>query len=79
MTPLKLSYKAPLKMSYMTPSKLSYMTLLKLSYMAPSSSSPREGARGFNADLWSMRGFNGDLWRIGTDFMAFQMSRLLYK
>ena len=84
MAPLKLSYVDPLKLSYKALLKLSYRALLKqscvallypsslapnLSYAALSSSSPREGARGFNADLW----------RIGIDCVAFQASRFLYK
>ena len=66
MAPLRLSYKAVLKLSSSAPD-LSNATLF--------SSSPREGARGFNADLWSSRGFNADLWRIETDCLAFQTSR----
>ena len=94
MAPLKLSCRALLKLSYVAPTKLSCKDLLKQSYMALlypsssapdlsyttlSSSSPRVGMCGFNADLWSVRGFNEDLWRIGTDCVAFQASRFLYK
>ena len=84
MAPLKFSYVAPSKLSYKALSKHSYRALLKqscvallypsslvpdLSYAALSFSSPREGGRGFNAVLW----------RIGTDCVAFQASRFLYK
>ena len=84
MAPLKLSYMAPLKLSYKDLLNLSYKALLKLShvallylsslapelsYVALSSSFPRESALSFNADLW----------RIGTDCVAFQESRFLYK
>ena len=40
-----------------------------LSYVVLSSSSPGEGASGFNSDLWN----------IGTDYVVFQASRFLYK
>ena len=70
MAPLRLSYKALLKLS---------SSALDLSYAALSSSFPREGARGFNANLWSVLGFNADLWRIETDCVTFQTSKFLYK
>ena len=78
MAHLKLSYKALSKLSdkaILEPSSLAP----DMSYAALSSSSLREGARGFNADLWSVLGFNADLWRIGTNYVAFQASRFLYK
>ena len=84
MAPLKIRHVAPSKLSYKALSKLIYRALLKqscvaflypsslvpdLSYAALSFSSPREGAHSFNANLW----------RIGTDCVAFQASRFLYK
>ena len=59
-TLLNLSGKALLKLSYKAPE---LHGSLKLSYKTPSSSSPREGAHDFNADLTEnqnrLRGFPG--------------------
>ena len=68
MTLLGLSCKALLKQSYVALLYLS-SSALDLSYAALSSSSPREGARSFNLDLW----------RIRTDCVAFQECKFLYK